>query len=276
MLGLEIRRSGPRVPRVPGKTKGQMTEVSFSQQACFRSSSLREWYDPLLLGPSTIGEYASSAECAGKVERVLSPLEPDDYSTYLLAYYHEGLRRFGQRWRYADIVTVLLAAAEIVKPQTYLEIGVRRGRSMAVVASVRPECRIVGFDLWVQDYGGMPNPGPEFVRGELNRIGYHGELDLISGDSHREVPDFLARNPEMQFDLITVDGDHTKGGAVRDIRNVLPRLRVGGVLVFDDIVHPAVPHLEEVWRSEIASSKRFACWDFRELGYGVALAVRRS
>lgn len=276
MLGLDVRRSGARVSIRPKRSKAEMAGVFLSQEACFVAGGLREWYDPLLLGPSTIGEYASSAECAGKLEQLLSTLEPDDYVTYLLAYYREGLRRFGRRWRYADIATVLLAVAEIAKPETYLEIGVRRGRSMAVVASARPECRIVGFDLWVQDYAGMANPGPEFVRGQLNRIGYRGELDLISGDSHREVPDFLARNPAMQFDLITVDGDHSRRGAVRDIRDVLPRLRVGGVLVFDDIVHPAVPHLQEVWKNEVASSKRFACWDFRELGYGVALAIRRS
>ena len=31
----------------------------------------------------------------------------------------------------------------------YLEIGVRRGRSMAMVASQAPDCSMLGFDLWV-------------------------------------------------------------------------------------------------------------------------------
>jgi len=56
---------------------------------------------------------------------------------------------------------------------------------------------------------------------------------------------------------------------------VLPRLRVGGALVFDDISHPAHPDLDAVWRRVVASQRRYGTWSFDDVGYGVAVAVRR-
>jgi predicted O-methyltransferase YrrM len=186
------------------------------------------------------------------------------------------LRRFGDSWCYADIVTALLAAAQLLQPQSYLEIGVRRGRSMAMVARTCPTAAIVGCDLWAQDYAGMENPGPAFVRAEMHRVGHTGSLDLLSGDSHALLPRYFREHPETAFDLITVDGDHSRRGARQDLRDVLPRLKVGGVLVFDDIAHPDLPHLADVWRTVVCADRRFVTWEFSELGYGVAVAVRRD
>jgi predicted O-methyltransferase YrrM len=72
-----------------------------------------------------------------------------------------------------------------------------------------------------------------------------------------------------------VDGDHTRRGAAKDLRAVLPRLRVGGVLVFDDVRHPAHPELHTVWEETVAADRRYATWRYDDTGYGVALAVRR-
>ena len=49
--------------------------------------------------------------------------------------YAGGRGKAGGDWRYADILTVLAAACDLIRPRSYLEIGVRRGRSMAMVAS---------------------------------------------------------------------------------------------------------------------------------------------
>jgi predicted O-methyltransferase YrrM len=179
--------------------------------------------------------------------QIIEHLEPDDYIRYLQAYYQAGLVRFGDAWRYADIVTALLAAAQLIHPQAYLEIGVRRGRSMAMVTATCQDCAMVGFDLWTADYAGMTNPGPDFVEGEMKKLGYRGTLNLIRGDSHQTVPEYFKTNPQAYFDLITVDGDHSERGAAQDLRNVLPRLKLGGVLVFDDVNHPAFPHLGRIW-----------------------------
>lgn len=245
------------------------------EQSCFQDSTLGNWYSPVLVGPKTIGSIASSADCLKQVIDVMRQLDPDDYTKYLLSYFNAGLSHFGKQWCYADITTVLLAACRLIHPKNYLEIGVRRGRSMAMVASTCPECDIVGFDMWSQDYAGIKNPGPDFVRKEIIKVGYRGNVEFISGNSHETVPAYLKQHTDYYFDLITVDGDHTESGAARDLRDVMPRLKIGGVLVFDDITHPKHPNLLKIWSKYVGSNPHFSCWEYRELGYGVALAVRK-
>jgi len=250
--------------------------VPFAAQAVFSSPDLGDWYHPVMIGPSTIGAMATSPASLRGVIQILECLEPDDYVRYLLAYYRAGLERFGDAWRYSDILTVLLAAAKLIRPRNYLEIGVRRGRSMAMVAANLPECDIVGLDLWTPDYAGMSNPGPDFVRAEMKKIGYAGRLELIAGNSHDTLPRFFSEHTSAYFDLVTVDGDHSRRGAEQDLRDVLPRVKIGGIIVFDDICHPLHPYLATVWQRVIAKDSRFATWQFAELGYGVAFAIRKD
>ena len=40
-----------------------------------------------------------------------------------------------------------------------------------MVASSTPKADLYGFDMWVANYAGMENPGPEFVESELREIG---------------------------------------------------------------------------------------------------------
>jgi predicted O-methyltransferase YrrM len=242
-----------------------------------KPSTEAAYYNPVLLGPETLRRAATSTAVVRDVLGVLGKLEPDDYTRYLSDYCGEGLRRFGDAWAYADICTVLLATARAIAPRTYLEIGVRRGRSMAMVASAAPECALYGFDMWVEDYAGMPNPGGDFVKQEIQRTGHTGEIQMISGDSHVTVPRFLAEHAGengLELDLVTVDGDHSYEGALADLREVIPRLSVGGVIVFDDIVHPKHPYLAEVWRRAVAEDGGLTAGEYGELGYGVAFAVR--
>jgi predicted O-methyltransferase YrrM len=237
-------------------------------------TDVRTFFEPVMISPSALGEVAVAPATARRVMEVNSLLEWDDYIRYVRAYYAAGLDRFGDAWRYADISTALLAAAQLSRPQRYMEIGVRRGHSLAMVASLCPTCEIVAFDMWMPDYAGMPNPGPEFVRGELQKVGFQGSLEFVNGNSHKTVPAYFEQYPDKFFDVITVDGDHTEQGAEQDLRDVLPHLKTGGVLIFDDIAQ--YPALYDVWRDVVASDLRFSSWAFTELGYGVAIAVRTS
>ncbi|MCC6179553.1 MAG: class I SAM-dependent methyltransferase [Chloroflexi bacterium] len=221
-----------------------------------------------------IGKKAADPGTVRVVLALYQMLEEDDYIRTLKTYYVAGLERFGDAWQYADLVTAAYAAAEVIRPEAYLEIGVRRGRSMAAVALAAPTCRFVGFDRWTQNYAGMPNPGEEFVRSELARVGHRGEAEFISGNSHQTVPAYLDAHPDAYFDMITVDGDHSNLGAAQDIACVLPRLKVGGAMLFDDISH--FKHtLVDVWRHYFANNPRFSAWEFPDLGYGVGVAIRR-
>jgi predicted O-methyltransferase YrrM len=246
-------------------------------ESVFNQPELGDWYPPVIISPTTVGSLATSPTCLHEVIQIVKRLESDDYVRYLLSYYSVGLERFGELWHYADIVTVLLAAATLIKPASYLEIGVRRGRSMAMVAAKCPECNIVGMDMWGNtNYAGMPNPGPDFVQAELKKLGHKGQLEFVVGNSHQVLPAYFSKHPNVFFDLVTVDGDHSEKGAEQDLRDVVPHLKVGGILVFDDICHPSHPYLDQVWRTVIESDARFSSWRYSELGYGVALAVRKS
>ena len=253
-----------------------MGPVPSVERAVLRSDELGALYHPVMLGAGTLGKRSTEAACLREVVSIVERLDPDDYIRYLLAYYRAGLSRFGEAWEYADILTVLRAASELLQPQNYMEIGVRRGRSLAVVAATCPDCSIMGFDMWAEGYAGMSNPGPELAEAELRKIGHAGNLQFVSGDSHQTVPELFAQRPDLFFDLITVDGDHSELGAEQDLRTVMPRLKIGGVLVFDDIVHPRHKYLADVWQHVVADDPRFTAWKFTELGYGVALAVRRD
>jgi hypothetical protein len=53
---------------------------------------------------------------------------------------------------------------------------------------------------------------------------------------------------------------------------VVPRLKVGGILAFDDIAR--APALQRVWRELVQRDGRFVTWEFTDSGFGIAAAVR--
>lgn len=228
-----------------------------------------------LLSTHMISEYATSPDCIRKVLAILERLESEPHINKLKSVLTAGLERFGNHWRYADLTNVIWAVSKILQPQYYLEIGVRRGRSMAMVAATCSTCEIAGFDLWIDNYANVLNPGPDFVTSQLEQFNPNLRIELISGNSHASVPAYFQSHPDIYFDMITVDGDHSDEGARADLQDVLPRLKVGGILLFDDISHPEFPYLERVWHEEVASKKEFVSWQFTEAGNGVAFAIKK-
>lgn len=222
--------------------------------------------------PSTLG--AAAQEATAEVSAILAKLTQFEETVYLQTFYREAREIFGRHWRHADLLTVLWAAASLSPPMSYLEIGVRTGYSTTIVGATAPNCDIYGFDLWTPDYAGIANPGPEFVRGELRAVGHEGKVTLISGDSRKTLPAFLREHPDLYFDLITIDGDKSVVGSASDLANALPRLKLGGVVVSDDI--NLLPHLRRVWRTIVTSDMRYVSWEFNEGQIGVAAAVRMS
>lgn len=146
---------------------------------------------------------------------------------------------------------------------------------MAQVACTSRDCDIVGFDAWIARYAEVDNPGPECVFAEMLRLGHRGKLELISGGSRDTVPWYLKPRPNLRFDLVTVDGDHSEEGASRDLRNVAPWIAAGGILVFDDLTNPNCP-LAGVWnrfREEFGSD--FVFHQNLDDHQGTGIAVRK-
>ena len=260
------------LPGVGSDGANSMQEASSS----FHSPvAKKQWYAPVILGPSTVGKFATSRESRRQVMDILGKLKQDDVIQYLLSYYEEGDRRYGDSWLYADITTILVSLAKLMRPKEYLEVGVFHGRSMAMVAALCPQCELFGFDQWLP-YAELLNPGPDLVREQLRGVGHQGPVTLVSGNSHQTLPEFFRQHPEANFDLITVDGDHTEEGAAQDLRDVIPHLKLGGFLAFDDLYFPGFEYLSRVWFSVVASDPRFLTWEFKELGNGIAIAMRRA
>lgn len=134
-----------------------------------------------------------------------------------------------------DIRGLLHYLAATFKPKAYLEIGVRLGYSMAMVASASPLTRIVGVDAWFTNWGGDPQVGPEGVTNQLLALGCDNPVEFISDDSHVVLMPHFKANPKERFDLILIDADSTTAGAFVDLKVTLPHLVPGGFLVFDDL-----------------------------------------
>jgi hypothetical protein len=56
----------------------------------------------------------------------------------------------------------------------------------------------------------------------------------------------------------------------------MPRVKIGGVLIFDDVSNPAHPELRRVWLDTVVSQSNFSAFTFDEIGFGVGLAVRHD
>jgi predicted O-methyltransferase YrrM len=233
------------------------------------------WYEPVLAGASTFIHDTTSADTVKGVLEVVQKLDADNYLRYCIDFYKAGLERFGKNWSYADINTVLYGISKNIRVESYLEIGVRRGRSMSIVAAMHPEVYIVGFDMWIKDYAGMENPGPIFVQRELEKVGYSRKAVFISGDSRKTIPEYFENNSDDYFDVVTVDGDHSAKGAKTDLKNVIPRIKIGGFLIFDDICNPYHLDLKRVWEKTIKNNNRFSSYSFEEIGYGIGFGIKR-
>lgn len=232
-------------------------------------------FDPHLAGTETLGKQMKSASICREVLEILKKLTPNSDVEFAKDFYTKGLDLYGDNWTYADINTALLTISKNLEIENYMEIGVRRGRSMTMMASQSPKASFYGFDIWIEDYCDSPNPGPDFVKDELKKVGYKGKIEFVNGDSKKTVPSFFKSNKDLYFDVITVDGDHSIGGAKLDLNNVIKRLKVGGVLVFDDISSQEHPYLAKVWLKQIKNRKDFYTYEYDDLGLGVAIGIKK-
>ena len=202
---------------------------------------------------SVLGTPAINAATAATLEA----LSPDDINKpRLISWLREGVAVGESRF---EIRSALRAIAHAVQPRSYLEIGTRRGWSLAQVLAEAPAVNAYSFDWWMEQYGGVENPGPGFVRDEMRRVApaHHGALHFLSGNSHDTLPVFFQdvalgsveldaselirigeASPRM-FDLVTVDGDHTARGTWWDLVDVVSHIAVGGALVIDDLIDTA-------------------------------------
>ncbi len=132
----------------------------------------------------------------------------------------------------------------------YLEVGVRRGHSLAFVALMAGDNLEYadGVDLWIPDYADEEQFGPDLVMQALSQLGVDtNRVTLHSEDSHVLLPLLATTSRGGTYNLILVDGDHTAKGATRDLADCWGMLEPGGTLVFDDADAGDEGNLLQVW-----------------------------
>jgi hypothetical protein len=158
-----------------------------------------------------------------------------------------------------------------LEPDSYLEIGVRDGDSVAALLSVCQPGFMVLCDDWGTSYGGSGRGNHRYVEELLKGLRYKGDVCWLDGKSQ----DVLGPPPEFIFDLILVDGDHSLEGALQDFRNCWPRLRPGGVMLADDTTHPAHRYLDGAFRDFLASKDGEVVFADNDHSSGIVAAVKR-
>lgn len=130
---------------------------------------------------------------------------------------------------------------EMILPESYLEVGVREGDSLKAVLSIHKPNFLVLCDTWGSTYGGTGRGNANHIKKLLKEVGFEGKLMIFNESSHVALPKITCK----RFDLINIDGDHSYNGALTDLRNAWKLLNPGGILVFDDIIHPDHKYLED-------------------------------
>lgn len=125
----------------------------------------------------------------------------------------------------------------------YLEVGVRYGQSLSTVLETQFPDRLTLCDSWGGESGGEQFGGPTHIEELLRTWYYKNPVQFLNGNSH----ELLKTLKPEDFDLILVDGDHTEEGARQDLEDCWRLLVPSGLLVFDDLIHPAHPELLKVF-----------------------------
>lgn len=124
------------------------------------------------------------------------------------------------------------------KVATYLEIGICEGRSMVwVLEHLRPELAI-GIDPYIAPRSKFQPQYDEFKRrayANLERWINAGTVQL----HHHASFDFLRTQhqvvPDASVDLAYIDGAHFAWDVVQDTALVWPKVKRGGIVIFDDL-----------------------------------------
>lgn len=122
---------------------------------------------------------------------------------------------------------------------SYLELGIGSGgmaRFMTEEFNIQKLCLI----------DNRSHPLTHMVDGNLNHLPPGTETSCYWGSSHGKNAELFLKG--RMFDLILVDGDHTKEGVRQDVELVLPCLHDGSILALHDTVgDPGVVAFLDEW-----------------------------
>jgi predicted O-methyltransferase YrrM len=198
--------------------------------------------------------------------RILKKVNQGD--TYLENYLGM-LKKYGP---FLDVYHVLQAIGSRFSPATVLEIGTRTGISLCQLLSGYVHQEKLQRVVCVDPFDAWTSPG--LVRSNLRHLNLPVEKVEIRTQKSDE---FFATLPEEEmFDLILVDGDHSKEAAAKDLANAHKHLKQTGFLIMDDLSeNPGEFALDDVWRNflELYKVSYVSATSLEGKGVGVAIKL---
>lgn len=171
-----------------------------------------------------------------------------------------------------DLHNLLEKIVKENKISTYLEIGTREGCSLRKVIESNPNLtEIVVSDLWGTTYGGSGRRSHGHILKLLSELSFSGKTTFLDGDSKQTIPT-LGSEYNNYFDLVLVDGDHSYDGGMADLQNVWNLCKSGGILLFDDITHPAHLYLDECF-DVFVNNKKEQISNIEKIRYGNGVGI---
>lgn len=137
-----------------------------------------------------------------------------------------------------------------------VECGVFKGASFSRFAMLRGlfnnihAKKLIGFDIFGEfpeteftddkemrrkfiEEAGSQSISKEQLEQVLIHKGLYKNVDLVSGDIVKTVPEYVKLHPELKISLLNLDTDIYEP-AVTILENLYPRVVYGGVIIFDD------------------------------------------
>jgi len=153
-----------------------------------------------------------------------------------------------------ELHTLLDKFSELIRPVSYLEVGVCEGESLKRVIEHGCPARLYLCDDWGRVAGGTGRGSHDHIQAMLDEMSVAVNPVYLDGSSHD-----LLMSVSVSFQMITVDGDHSGPGAEQDLCECWPLLEPNGFLFFDDICHPMHMYLDDVlakFVSETANARQ--------------------
>lgn len=119
---------------------------------------------------------------------------------------------------------LLVAKIRSERPDV-LEVGSWEGRSAVAWLNLLPACRLTCIDAW-------HHASEAEARFDRNTAPYGERVRKLSKKSSVALPELITER--LSFDLVYIDGEHTREGTLRDSVLAWPLLRPGGILLWDD------------------------------------------
>lgn len=165
----------------------------------------------------------------------------------------------GTDWRFADIIApAFKEILEIANPESILEIGFNAGGSALMFLSINPYLLYDSVDIQENE------KSISYLSKMYVGFNFH---QFDSKNISPEIPLF-----NSHYDLIFVDGDHSKEGVISDTETALkfkPKY-----ILYDDVFHPSHSHIYEIISSTYTHKLEIVklyVFDHLWKGYSMAL-----